>query len=372
MQWLTAILAFATTMLIFAIIVSTIVETIHRALASRTFCLEKMLEKFYDEVLSSYAGKLLEKDSEAAKLVEAKNNFVAEMINIRGAVAPTWSITKYLSKFKMFDWQKLSSLPVVVFMEKLGRSSFSQELKKHKNKDDILKDIAQKYVAYGEESGIFFERKARSISVFVAFFVAWIFYVHPEALIKTYLENPKIAAKVAEMNEDASKNNAKVEKLLAELKKDDAQKPSELTSKEFTQLLKDLRDDLDKGKENSQLWVDAGAPIGWPADIKPTCVIKYDNSCKVSVFLPKTIRDTFWLLMGGLLIGLGAPFWAKAIGQIKQGQSAVTNVTGILKPAQAQPKAMQVMNAAPSAADDVPVTTTAFNVSASAPKPKQE
>ena len=66
--------------------------------------------------------------------------------------------------------------------------------------------------------------------------------------------------------------------------------------------------------------------------------------------------------MGGLLIGLGAPFWARAIGQIKQGQSAITNVTGILKPAQVQPKTMQVMGMAATATDDVPLTTMAFKV----------
>ena len=251
MQWLTAILAFATTMLIFAIIVSTIVETIHRALASRTFGLEKMLGKFYEDVLSVHTGILPPKDPEQAKedpkqkeyaaakinFIEEQNKFVEEMVNIRGTEGPTWEITKYLSKCKMFEWQKLSNLPVATFMEKLGRSDFSKALQKPEeedkedsplvdidNKDDILKDIAQKYIAYGDESGIFFGRKARSISIFIAFFVAWIFYVHPEALIKTYLENPKIAAKVAELNDDALENNAKVEKLLAELKKDDAQK----------------------------------------------------------------------------------------------------------------------------------------------------
>ena len=178
------------------------------------------------------------------------------------------------------------------------------------------------------------------------------------------------------------------------LKKMMHKKASELTSEEFTQLLKDLRDDLKKGKENSKLLVDAGAPIGWPADIKPTCLWKVDEdtvkkardeaakakanakaaaktgskteikTCHFSVYLPKSTKDAFWLLMGGLLIGLGAPFWAKAIGQIKQGQSVIANATSILKPAQVQPKSVQVMNMTATAADDVPLTTMAFKVAA--------
>lgn len=370
MQWLTAILAFATTMLIFAIIVSTIVETIHRALASRTFGLEKMLERFYKDVLSGYIEKAELKDFEPAK-------FVAEMVNIRGVEEPTGIITKYLSKFKMFEWQKLANLPVAVFMEKLGRSEFSKALHKKPeedqddsapvdidNKDDILKDIAQKYVAYGEESGVFFERKARSISVLIAFFVAWTFYVHPEALIKTYLESPEIAAKVADMSDDALKRHEGIEKLRKELEKEQDRDESVMTKEEISKLLADIKENLVEGGKHSQLLMDAGAPIGWPADIKPTCLFGGEKSCNfgLSVYLPNTWKDTFWLLMGGLLIGLGAPFWARAIGQIKQGQSAITNVTGILKPAQVQPKTMQVMGMAATATDDVPLTTVAFNV----------
>ncbi len=65
MQWLTAILAFATTMLIFSIVVSTLVETIHCLLKSRPKGLDEMLERFYAEVIGPY-GFLIPADLRAA------------------------------------------------------------------------------------------------------------------------------------------------------------------------------------------------------------------------------------------------------------------------------------------------------------------
>lgn len=232
MQWLTAILAFATTMLIFAIIVSTIVETIHRFFGSRSFGLIIMLEYVYDDIIYHYLTK---EDVEIQR-----EDFVASMIKVRapaihnvnrqnssdgvfGAEAGFFAAvtrpfgraylllngaSKTAQKLGVSQWQLLSSLSVVTFMERLGSSAFSDVLERKytedpEKKDQLLKDIAQKFELYGQESTLYFGRKARTISVGVAMFVAWAFYVHPYDLIQTFLQKPEVAVKVADLHEDA-------------------------------------------------------------------------------------------------------------------------------------------------------------------------
>ena len=51
MQWLTALLAFATTMLLFAVVVSTMVEMVHRIFRLRRKGLRLMLENLYSRVI---------------------------------------------------------------------------------------------------------------------------------------------------------------------------------------------------------------------------------------------------------------------------------------------------------------------------------
>ena len=52
MQWLTALLAFAVTMLMFAIIVSTLVEMVHRIFHLRALGMRLMLENLYNRVIN--------------------------------------------------------------------------------------------------------------------------------------------------------------------------------------------------------------------------------------------------------------------------------------------------------------------------------
>ena len=429
MQWLTAILAFATTMLIFAIIVSTIVETIHRALGSRTIALEKLIVHFYDQVMDGYI-----KDEDDAT---SKAKFLETMTLVRAPAAPgvgdkaTNGVGQFgsipsstdnsemnlaankantgqkFSSLTRWSLKLLSDLPVTTFMERLGGSVFGEKIveaantkgknpkEKANNKDLILKDIAQKFELIGQESSIYFGRKARSWSVAIAFFVAWTFYVQPQNLMQTYLDNPETAAKIAEMNTD-SLERFKIQKeslealQAAQNAAEEAQK-TEFSNDDLEKLLADVEKDIAAGKQQAKLLVDAGAPIGWPEGSVPSCIqlkaswlfLAWPNSeltevagketytCPGSLSLKTPFYFTswanaFWLLMGGLLIGLGAPFWAKAVGQLAQARNATQNLTSILKP-QMDPNVKNTSLIIESNDEDKkPITTKAFEAAEAA------
>ncbi|MEM9439022.1 MAG: hypothetical protein AAGA73_01105 [Pseudomonadota bacterium] len=353
MEWLTAILAFATTMLIFSMITTTFVETFHRLIGSRSFGLIRMLEYLYDDVIGKHMGVDQGTSEDADELMKKqRRDFVERMILVR---APAWPVVEGdaasnssgttvssgtpLRRFLGFlrglwlRWNGasrlaqqlgvnqrriLSHLPLVTFMERLGSSAFASVWKnKYENEpalgEQVLQDIGQKFELYGQEASIFFERKARTIAVLIAMLVAWVFYVHPYDLIQTYLQRPEIAAKVADLSDE----------LLEQAK------PAE-------------REELIK------LLQTADAPVGW-TDGKVTCsrfFVTKDGGC---VFpWPDNGADIIWLLIGGLLVGLGAPFWAKAVRQIAEVKDAPKNVAKILKPEE-QPQTAEGQQPTPSA-----------------------
>ncbi len=406
MQWLTAILAFATTMLIFAIVVSALVEVLHRALGSRTFGLVSMLEHYYDQVLV----KFFDDDTKIDR-----NDFIVSMVRLRApgvsGIAPRHSNLKeaqkpldylfwFLRLFPWFlgqlprflkfiysrlvgtskiaakvghsNWQLMDKLPVETFMERLGTLGFDKALDKKGNDDDakdlILKDIAQKFELYGRESTLYFDRKASTFSVIIALLVAWTFYVHPYDLVHTYLKNPTAAAKVAELSDSTVKQFEQQQKTL----KLASESPSlnELSGKKLDELLDEIKREIKNGQAKVKLLDEAAAPIGWPADGDKIRKWEYfcdaQGACKITLYSPKAAKDVFWLLIGGVLIGLGAPFWAKTIAQLGQARAASQNLTGILKP---QTQAVDTKTRAPvnvSAADNTPITTEAFKAAANA------
>ena len=381
MQWLTAVLAFATTMLIFSIIVSTLVETYHRARSKRQSGLKMMLEHFYDDVIRPYLSPTPE---------VLRPDFVKMMMKVRAPAMPSAagasggragdkSDTTQLNETSspMQDlgyrwWRDLTYLPVETFMERLGTTEFKAVINRQFKADTdargvALKDIAQKFELYGQEAGIYFERRARLVSVIIAMVVAWVFYVHPYELITTYLERPEIAASVAEQSDDALERLQAIEERL-QVASDDASKAA-ADGTDPADLLSEIKEELDSARQELEPLRIAGAPIGWSLE-NSSCLedlakneeehTKQKNDCWVHI--PNSISNFIWLILGGLLVGLGAPFWAKAIRQITQIQSVSKDLRGILKPG------MRVATSVPlqttTTDGEPPITTEAFTKSA--------
>src|SRR6185503_6366440 len=65
----------------------------------------------------------------------------------------------------------------------------------------VLKDITQKFEAFGREASVYFEGRARLLSVAVAIVLAFLAHVDAVDLFRTYLRDPNARAKVIEQSE---------------------------------------------------------------------------------------------------------------------------------------------------------------------------
>ena len=371
MQWLTALLAFAVTMLIFAIIVSTFVEMIHRLFNLRAKGMQLMLENLYEKVVVSY---LTEKPQDA-ELPAKKTEFALRIMQNRAsggsgdlppapttaaAAAGLWAALKswparmggLLSN--AFDFRLMTDVPAEIFTQKLADPMIISAV--NNLGEAALKDIAQKYVAYGDEIGTYFERRARLLSVLVAFVVAWVFFVQPYKLLHIYVRSPEIAESVASLAESVSKQyEEQVTKLQAGVEKPD---PDPVKAKQQIDAAVDaFKEEMAKANGRVAELQGLGAAVGWPdaANIM-LCADKRDTTkmeasaariksgemtggfCKgeflwwTNVIFPE-FGEAFWLLVGGLLVGLGAPFWAQAVSNLSGTRDLTRKVTEIVNPA---------------------------------------
>ncbi len=362
MEWLAAVLAFATTMLVFSMITTTIVETIHRLLGSRTAGLIMMLEHIYDDVIGTYFSneeKLKQREQFIKRMILVRappaleDGFIAKLIRL---IRNLWFRFNRASQTShdlgVSQWRLLSHLSVESFMERLGASDFSGILAKRyadnpEQRDQVLKDIAQKFELYGQEAGIYFERKARTIAVSAAMIVAWIFYVHPYHLIQTYLQRPAVAVTVAELGEDLVEELDEIKKELPAVVAGDEPR------NEIDELISDVKEQLAPLETN-------GAPIGWSKETGSCWDPEKEDLCWFN--LPKANLDVFWLLLGGLLVGLGSPFWVSAVRQIAQIRNASAEIAKILKPEAQHGSARSQQMATPTV--EKPLTTAAFEAAA--------
>jgi hypothetical protein len=214
MALLNAALAFAITMLILSMVTSVFVETVQRFVGLRERGLRLMLGHLYDRVIKPYI------DSQGAAAAEERNRFLDLMTVNRapsGAARLFRRAAGDLSRndieidgdlmSRVWSGRRLAKLDVDGFMERLGASSYgdvienAMEASGLPDPDEVLKDLSEKFEAFGREASGFFERRARLISILVAIAVAWFVYVNPHTLFSTYLTKPEVTEKVLAMQE---------------------------------------------------------------------------------------------------------------------------------------------------------------------------
>lgn len=428
MQWLTALLAFATTMLIFSIIVSTLVEMIHRIFGLRSKGLRLMLQNLYDRVIEprlQVADKLKAADAkpvaadetsgttkDKAKEKTAANKF-ADIIMENRALPPEGSDPKRGVFSKFLHWlvesSMMTDIPVEVFTQKLADNRIVAAA--DTVAEDVVKDIAQKYEAFGNEASAYFERRARLFSVVLAFVVAWMFYVQPYELVVTYIKDPDLAQNVAAQNVKTSNEyqalTAKLDSLSPNLGTNDAK-----DTKDLEDAIGGLEAAIkDANKKNTEL-ANLGAPVGWPgasdhletcgwtfwmgpAAVDPVAKKESDDAnaaekgpddpnyvrdltkfCRAELnlgfakpsFVLPTIANAFWLLVGGLLVGLGAPFWAQAVSSLTATRDVSRRIAEIVTPGKSAAADGSVLESLALAPPKTPTSVATFRISGTAEK----
>lgn len=390
MVWLNAALAFAITMLLLSMVTSVFVETLHRIIGLRERGLHLMLGHIYDRVIGPHVTR---QGGDAAAL---KKLFVDMMtvnrapVGAAGTGGKDAAATKDMSADdktvdsgllgRIWSGRRLARLGPDQFMERLGGSEFGDMIRAsvaESGLDDpaaALEDIAQKFKAFGSEAGVFFERRARLVSILAAIVVAWQMHVNPYDLFKTYTEKPEVTAAVIDMQDtiladyvakqklliedaatevdaevalaveanaaaqaasDAAALAADVEAApdaaaLAAAEKDSADAAAE----EADEALELARDKLEEAVARAESVTDrlqgAGVPIGWnEARMKAAGFVADPWFGLPWPAGTQAVRTVFWLLLGGLLIGLGGPFWYDTVKSL----SSIRTLAGGAKPA---------------------------------------
>ena len=254
MQLIEAALAFAITMLALSLVVSSFVEIIHRICSMREEGLKHVLRQMFDQVIRKHlteekrlelvnqsrpAGQpQIASAEEALKIL--RDAFVARMSANRAPMgaAPRATATNQgenagsaqglLDRWKsrlvhfwehsvrLWNGRDLAAMTPAEFMERLGSMEVGHAIAKanidaRKAAEDagataaeaahvVLKDVAQKFEAFGKEASAYFEGRARLLSVVVAMALAFLAHVDAIDLFKTYLRDPNARAKVIEQS----------------------------------------------------------------------------------------------------------------------------------------------------------------------------
>jgi hypothetical protein len=362
-------------MLALSLIVSSIVEIIHRTLKLRERGLEYMLRQLFDQVLVKYVQPLIDAEiaarpnataQEAAALV--RESFVKRMTANRAPIGlppdPTLAAGPArgteepgLKLGNLWGGRRVTALSPTDFMERLGSIDIGAAIKSAAETaapaagreaadrvDAVIKDIAQKFDGFGKDAGAYFEGRARLMSVFVAIALAFVVHVDAIDLFRTYLRDPNARAKVIEQSQAVTEQYKAAKAAAEAASKLAGDNPPPDATQEVKQLSKDLKTAIEKINSTVTEYADLGVPLGWtPARKKDAGLAIIGWFCPANrpdgqwrlwspdctaeqrivwLEVPTEPGITFYLLLGGLLIGLGSPFWYDAITSLTNLRSA--------------------------------------------------
>lgn len=328
MDWLGASLAFATTMLALSVVVTSTVETIHRIFRLREKGMDLMLGAFFDAALKPHVERtstVLNSGQLKSTLVADRTSFVDEMTRNRapgGERLLSWGTkggAKDQSGFvsRIWNGRRIAALALDDFMGRLGDSAFGEAVAGLERDldpravDTVLRDLAHKFDEFGRDTSVYFEARARLLSVIVALVLAWQAYVHPYVLFSTFLKNPAIAESVNKMADTVLREYDEARKKLDDtLAKVDTEAPAADHAAKVQEDERALQSTAKETLAKLDTLTRAGVPIGWSGARLAKSDFGEVGGILVYPHLTATgLTTVAWLLLGGLLVGLGGPFW---------------------------------------------------------------
>lgn len=265
MQSLDAALAFAITMLILSMVVTTIVETIHRIRGLREKGLELLLGRFYDRIIAARGLGAGDAGSRQAFIeMMTVNRAPIGDAPLRPRASATPEADDKTEDTKLLSWvwggRRLGKLGAMAFMERLGGSAYGASIVNQAAAAGdqavlaTLKDLTQKFEAFRRESSEYFESRARLVSVLVALVLAVALNVNAFTLFDTFMRNPEVARAVIDKGSAAQGQYVELNRQLQELK--NAQ-PDAVRKKPAIEVLKPVSGHGDRlarsGREQDEL-----------------------------------------------------------------------------------------------------------------------
>lgn len=315
MEWIEAALAFAVVMMLFSTAVTVIMEIAHKMLRIREKGLQRLVQSVYDDIV---LPRLPRPDGDASTA-----GFVETVTRSRFLpVRESESMPKRLVS-RTVNAQKLTDLTTLEFVERLAETPAGKRLfhEWQRRGEDYLNtflgDLASKFEDYSRSSSEYFARRARLTSTVIAIVLAFSLNVNAVQIYESLLRDESLRQSLIERGEEVGKQmQAAEERLAAELKKEDV---GEVTKEDIDDSIEELRRVLESVDSS-------GLPIGWDnfpwksqADSgdEPAPDVEPDEAKKgwigwIGGALSASGIYVGWalsVLLAGLLIGLGGPFW---------------------------------------------------------------
>lgn len=293
MPFLDAALAFALTMLVVSTAVSYIFRGLQKVFGLRSKELKRLLEDYLENGIQLRVEQLKADGKLPAGVVDglaekAKALKLSELFAEKLARGGNVSTEDLLAKLKDCALGKELEAKLT------GRS------------EGVMKELGERFEAFGKESTRLFREKSRWWTTGIALFLAFAVNIDSIHLIESYVQNEG-ARQAVIAQRDAFVDD--YEALVGKLEKD-AGKDS-VTKEELEQAFKDSRERVDT-------LASAPFPIGW--SYFPHCGLA-DIQSKEFMHRHNLSGWVTWLIgiaLTGWLAGLGAPFWYEQVAAIKR------------------------------------------------------
>ena len=295
MEWLEAALAFAVVMMVFSTIVAVIVESAHMVFRLREKGLRRFMEVVHKDIVSPRFSRLTVSTS-----IES---FVEIMT--RSRFRPTDENASALRKLvsRIVNAKELKNLSTPHFLERLTELPEGQYLVANigelgrQNVDAFVKDLARKYEEWGASATDYFARRAKLVSVIIAVVLAFVLNINALHLFETLLIDKGLHNALLERGDETAQQleqrRAQFDGLPAQMS------PERSKAQTLAQSISEIRE------HNAELR-SGSIPFGWehaPWKAAAWPLTKWHESAWLLVQWGSAV------LLTGLLIGLGGPFW---------------------------------------------------------------
>jgi hypothetical protein len=332
MNLLEGSIAFALALAGLATLCTVLIEILHRLFGLRAEGLRIMLDAYFEDVLKSRLP--------AQDVARLKANLLGKLTqsSLIKQLGDGWS---WMPKFVRQRLLQADSLSAQDFLRRLPDSDVFKHLKEQAGDqaEQMRKELGEKYEQYGAAASDYFKHRAQLLSILAGLALALFGNIHAGRIFDAFVKNPELAQRMEAQADDIRAALEKQTQVVAQ----PAAKPA--AGAEDT--LKRIVADVESTKASLQRYQEMGLPIGWAyypncfeqSGHDPHCgkalnharernAVAGANADLRSSLLLTACHDVtgfllwlFTVVLTGVLIGLGGPFWydlAMRLSQVKQ------------------------------------------------------
>ncbi|CAA0099044.1 Uncharacterised protein [Halioglobus japonicus] len=294
MGWLEAAAAFSVVMMVFSTMATVVLETIHRVFRMRERGLTSLIQQTYSQVIIPQLKRQF--------TIGGATTFQEKATALHGKTA-TRCLLNPLST-------KLKELSTAGFIERLAQTEEGQTLyleaqrKGQAYLNRSINEIASKYEAFGDSASQMFQRRSRLVSCIVGVILAFLLNLDAVHLFTTLLTDQKVRVELIQRGDQIGQQ-AQSALIAFEAGKISADDKENLAA---------IRAGLQDSLNAKSTIASHGIPIGWETApwkqehwVECVRVTWLQWTCGTNVF--SSLKWFFYVLLGGLLVGLGSPFW---------------------------------------------------------------